>query len=69
MNSTQKYAMVQGDTGLDDNGTPINPCKGHISSNKTLGVPSICTGDGPAGVGNNLNSDTAFPAPVAVAAS
>jgi beta-glucosidase len=63
LNSTQKYAMVQGDTELDDNGTGVNPCIGHISGNETLGVPSICMGDGPAGVGNSLNNVTAFPAP------
>ncbi|KAF3041394.1 hypothetical protein E8E12_009532 [Didymella heteroderae] len=61
--------MVQGDTELDDNGTGVNPCIGHISGNETLGVPSICMGDGPAGVGNNLNNVTAFPAPVVAAAS
>ncbi|KAI4674502.1 uncharacterized protein J4E88_008238 [Alternaria novae-zelandiae] len=69
LNNTQKYAMVQGDTELDDNGTGVNPCIGHISGNETLGVPSICMGDGPAGVGNNLNNVTAFPAPIAAAAS
>jgi beta-glucosidase len=69
LNNTQKYAMVQGDTELDDNGTGVNPCIGHISGNQTLGIPSICMGDGPAGVGNNLNNVTAFPAPVAAAAS
>jgi beta-glucosidase len=69
LNSTQKYAMVQGDTELDENGTGVNPCIGHISGNETLGVPSICMGDGPAGVGNNLNNVTAFPAPIAAAAS
>ena len=61
--------MVQGDTELDDNGTGVNPCIGHISGNETLGVPSICMGDGPAGVGNSLNNVTTFPAPVAAAAS
>ncbi|KAG9191313.1 hypothetical protein G6011_09401 [Alternaria panax] len=69
LNSTQKYAMVQGDTELDDNGTGVNPCIGHISGNDTLGVPSICMGDGPAGVGNSLNNVTTFPAPIAAAAS
>lgn len=49
LNTTQKFAMVQGDTELDDNGTGVNPCIGHISGNVTLGVPSICMGDGPAG--------------------
>jgi beta-glucosidase len=69
LNSTQKYAMLQGDTELDDNGTGIHPCEGHISGNETLGVPSICMGDGPAGVGNNIHNVTAFPALAAAAAS
>lgn len=69
LNATQKFAMVQGDTELDDNGTGVNPCIGHISGNDTLGIPSICMGDGPAGVGNNLNNVTTFPAPVVAAAS
>lgn len=69
LNSTQKYAMVQGDTELDGNGMCVNPCIGHISGNETLGVPSICMGDGPVGVENSLNNFTAFPAPVVVAAS
>ncbi|KAE9979457.1 hypothetical protein EG327_007022 [Venturia inaequalis] len=69
LNSTQKYAMVQGDTELDENGTGVNPCIGHISGDSTLGVPSICMGDGPAGVGNSLNNVTTFPAPVVAAAS
>lgn len=69
LNSTHKYSMVQGDTQLDDNGTGINPCIGHISGNAALGIPSICMEDGPAGVGNNLNNVTAFPAPVVAAAS
>lgn len=69
LNASQKYAMVQGDTELDDNGTGVNPCIGHISGNDTLGVPSICMGDGPAGVGNSLNNVTTFPAPVVAAAS
>lgn len=47
----------------------MNPCIGHISGNDTLGIPSICMGDGPAGVGNSLNNVTTFPAPVVAASS
>ncbi|RDW78506.1 glycoside hydrolase family 3-containing protein [Coleophoma crateriformis] len=56
LNETQKYAMVQGDTVLEDNGTGVSACIGHISGNSTLGVPAICMGDGPAGVGNSLDN-------------
>ncbi|KAF9880083.1 glycoside hydrolase family 3 domain protein [Colletotrichum karsti] len=69
LNDTQKYAMVQGDTELTDNGTGVNACIGHIAGNDTLGIPDICMGDGPAGVGNSLNNVTAFPAPVMAASS
>ncbi|KAK9779271.1 putative beta-glucosidase [Seiridium cardinale] len=69
LNDTQKYAMVQGDTVLDDNGTGVNACIGHISGNDTLGIPAICMGDGPVGVGNSLDNVTTFPAPVAAAST
>ncbi|KAK8065778.1 beta-glucosidase [Apiospora hydei] len=55
LNDTQKYAM------LTDNGTGVNACIGHISGNSTLGIPDICMGDGPAGVGNSMNNVTTFP--------
>jgi beta-glucosidase len=42
----------------------VNPCIGHISGNSTLGIPSICMGDGPPGVSNSLTNVTTFPAPV-----
>lgn len=42
----------------------MNPCIGHISGNSTLGIPSICMGDGPPGVSNSLTNVTTFPAPV-----
>lgn len=54
---------------LEDNGTGVNPCIGHISGNTTLGIPSICMGDGPVGVGNSLNNVTTFPAPVVTAST
>ncbi|EFX02499.1 glycoside hydrolase family 3 domain containing protein [Grosmannia clavigera kw1407] len=69
LNETQIFAMVQGDTVLDDNGTGVNACIGHISGNETLGMPAICMGDGPAGVGNSMNNVTTFPAPVTAAAA
>ncbi|OHF01957.1 hypothetical protein CORC01_02835 [Colletotrichum orchidophilum] len=69
LNDTQKLAMVQGDTELTDNGTGVNACIGHIQGNSTLGIPDICMGDGPAGVGNSLDNVTAFPAPVMAASS
>ncbi|TDZ38822.1 Beta-glucosidase [Colletotrichum spinosum] len=69
LNDTQKYAMVQGDTELTDNGTGVNACIGHIAGNSTLGIPDICMGDGPAGVGNSLDNVTTFPAPVMAASS
>ena len=42
----------------------MNHCIGHISGNTTLGIPSICMGDGPPGVSNSLANVTTFPAPV-----
>lgn len=42
----------------------MNPCIGHISGNTSLGIPSICMGDGPPGVSNSLTNVTTFPAPV-----
>ncbi|KAH7310290.1 glycoside hydrolase family 3 domain-containing protein [Rhexocercosporidium sp. MPI-PUGE-AT-0058] len=69
LNTTQKYAMVQGDTVLDDHGTGISACIGHVSGIEALGIISVCMGDGPAGVGNNLDNVTTFPAPVVAAAS
>ncbi|KAK2008142.1 glycoside hydrolase family 3 domain-containing protein [Colletotrichum eremochloae] len=64
LNESQIYAMVQGDTVLDDHGTGINACIGHISGVDTLGIPSICMGDGPVGVSNSMNDVTTFPAPI-----
>ena len=64
MTLDEKLAMLTGDTVLDGNGTGVNPCVGHISGNKRLGMPALCMGDGPAGVGNGLTGVTQFPAPV-----
>ncbi|PQE23746.1 putative periplasmic beta-glucosidase precursor protein [Rutstroemia sp. NJR-2017a BBW] len=69
LNTSQIYAFVQGDTVLEDEGTGVSACVGHISGNNTLGLPPICMGDGPAGVGNSLNNVTTFPAPVLDAAT
>lgn len=76
--ATQRYACITPScfrlvkltiSKLTDNGTGINACIGHIKGNSTLGIPDICMGDGPAGVGNSLNNVTAFPAPVMAASS
>ncbi|KAK2022436.1 glycoside hydrolase family 3 domain-containing protein [Colletotrichum zoysiae] len=64
LNESQIYAMVQGDTVLDDHGTGINACIGHISGVDTLGISSVCMGDGPVGVSNSMNDVTTFPAPI-----
>ncbi|CAG8959587.1 hypothetical protein HYFRA_00001489 [Hymenoscyphus fraxineus] len=74
-NRTQMYAMLSGDRlvkpslttkhkQLTDAGTGVNACAGHISGNESLGIPAICMGDGPGGVGNSLDNVTTFPAPV-----
>ncbi|KAF4337518.1 glycoside hydrolase family 3 domain protein [Fusarium beomiforme] len=64
LNESQIYAMVQGDTVLDDHGTGINACIGHISGVEALGISSVCMGDGPVGVSNSMNNVTTFPAPI-----
>jgi len=69
MTLDEKLSLLQGDTVLDANGTGVNPCVGHISGIPRLGLPSLCMGDGPAGVGNGLKQVTQFPAPIAGAAS
>ncbi|KAF4634295.1 hypothetical protein G7Y89_g3810 [Cudoniella acicularis] len=69
LNTTQIYAIVQGDTVLEDEGTGVSTCIGHISGNTTLGIPVIYMSDGPAGVENSLNNVTAFPAPVIYAST
>lgn len=66
---TKDLSQIDPQCQLDDNGTGVNACIGHISGNDTLGIPSICMGDGPAGVGNSLNNVTTFPAPVMAASS
>ncbi|KPI41063.1 Beta-glucosidase [Cyphellophora attinorum] len=69
LNNTQKQRMTSGDTELDDNGTGVNACIGHISADESSGVPGICMGDGPAGVSNAMTNVTTFPAPVLSASS
>jgi beta-glucosidase len=69
MTLPEKLALLEGDTVLDANGTGLNPCVGHISAIPRLGLPALCMGDGPAGVGNGLTGVTQFPAPIALAAS
>jgi beta-glucosidase len=69
MTADEKLRLLQGDTVLDGNGTGVNPCVGHISGIARLGLPSLCMGDGPAGVGNGMKQVTQFPAPVMGAAT
>ncbi|KAK7963758.1 beta-glucosidase [Apiospora saccharicola] len=47
----------------------LNETQKHAIGNRTLGIPDICMGDGPAGVGNSLNNVTTFPAPVVAAST
>ncbi len=69
MTPDEKLALLQGDTVLDENGTGTNPCVGHISAIPRLGLPALCMGDGPAGVGNGMTKVTQFPAPLMGAAT
>ncbi|NKJ42417.1 glycoside hydrolase family 3 C-terminal domain-containing protein [Novosphingobium sp. SG720] len=69
MTDEEKLRLLQGDTELDANGTGVNACVGHISGIARLGLPSLCMGDGPAGVGNGMKGVTQFPAPVMGAAT
>lgn len=69
MTDEEKLKLLQGDTELDANGTGVNACVGHISGIARLGLPRLCMGDGPAGVGNGMKGVTQFPAPVMGAAT
>jgi beta-glucosidase len=69
MTLDEKLSLLQGDTILDANGTGVNACIGHLPAIKRLGLPPLCFGDGPAGVGNGLTQVTQFPAPIAGAAT
>lgn len=69
MTAEEKLRLLQGDTELDANGTGVNACVGHISAIPRLGLPALCMGDGPAGVGNGMKGVTQFPAPVMGAAT
>lgn len=51
MTDDEKLKLLQGDTELDANGTGVNACVGHISGIARFGLPCLCMGDGPAGVG------------------
>ncbi|KAL4948448.1 glycoside hydrolase superfamily [Aspergillus filifer] len=55
----EKLAMVQGNKSAE-----TNACIGYIPPIPRLSMPAICMGDGPEGVGNNLNIVTTFPAPI-----
>ena len=69
MTEVEKLALLEGDTTLDANGTGVNPCVGHVSGIPRLGLPALCMGDGPAGVGNGMTQVTQFPAPIMGAAT
>jgi beta-glucosidase len=69
MTVAEKLSLLQGDTVLDENGTGVNACVGHLPAIPRLGLPSLCFGDGPAGVGNGMTQVTQFPAPIAGAAT
>jgi beta-glucosidase len=64
MTMGEKLSLVQGDTVLEGNGTGVNACVGHLPAIKRLGLPELCFGDGPAGVGNGMTKVTEFPAPI-----
>src|SRR5229473_1200989 len=60
MSQSDKIALVQGVGG---------PYVGNIATNANLKIPSLGLEDGPAGIGDGANNVTAFPAPIALAAS
>ncbi|KAJ5261194.1 hypothetical protein N7478_011789 [Penicillium angulare] len=64
LNFTEKLSMVQGTQNLETNG-----CIGYVPGIDRLSMPAVCMGDGPEGVGNNLNNVTTFPAPVMTTAA
>ncbi|SEL59637.1 beta-glucosidase [Pseudoxanthomonas sp. GM95] len=69
MTTEEKLKLLNGDVELDDIGTGINPCIGHIAANPRLGLPELCMADGPAGVSNGTTGVTVFPAPMMTASS
>ena len=60
MTFDEKVAMVAGAGG---------GYVGNIPNNSRLGIPALNLQDGPAGIGDGANNVTAFPAPIALAAS
>ncbi|RZZ82620.1 beta-glucosidase [Pseudoxanthomonas winnipegensis] len=69
MTREEKLKLLNGDVELDDIGTGVNPCIGHIAANPRLGLPELCMADGPAGVSNGTTGVTVFPAPMMAASS
>lgn len=69
MTQEEKLKLLNGDVELDDIGTGVNPCIGHIAANLRLGLPELCMADGPAGVSNGTTGVTVFPAPMMGASS
>jgi beta-glucosidase len=66
MTTPEKIAMLHG-VGWTTAGS--GAYAGRIPANARLGIPEIRLQDGPAGVGNGFTGVTAFPAPLARAAS
>ncbi|BCL80086.1 BglX family protein [Ktedonobacteria bacterium brp13] len=61
MSLDEKIAMLHGSSG--------SAYVGYVPANARLGIPALKLEDGPAGVADGMNNVTAFPAPVAGAAS
>ncbi|KAK1566143.1 LOW QUALITY PROTEIN: glycoside hydrolase superfamily [Colletotrichum navitas] len=69
LNTSQIYAMVQGDTVVRLAVmimALVSMPASVISGVDALGIASVCMGDGPVGVSNSMNDVTTFPAPIMV---
>jgi beta-glucosidase len=64
MSFNEKVAMVNGASG-----SAAGNYVGNIPANPRLGIPGLNLQDGPAGIGDNVDNVTAFPAPITLAAS
>jgi beta-glucosidase len=69
MTQAEKLSLVSGDVLLDDNGTGVSTCVGHLPAIPRLQLPALCFGDGAEGVGNGMTRVTEFPAPIAGAST
>jgi len=54
---------------VDGGGSSDASCVGRTPAISRLGIPALCMGDGPAGVGNGLTKVTIFPAPISLAST